>query len=140
MGFSLDIKELEDYRKDLSIFGKIEFDNFLKKFLLEQANRILAKTKKKTPVDTGALINAWELGPIEGSGTDIFVEIKNPMEYATYVEYGHRIVGHGSSVGIELGWVDGRFMLKKSIDEIQAQLPSRYEKAFNAFCKERGLV
>ena len=140
MGFSLDIKELEDYRKKLSIFGKIELDDFLKKFLLEQANRILGKTKKKTPKITGTLRNAWELGPIESSGTDIFVEIKNPMEYATYVEYGHRVVGHGSSVGIEFGWVDGRFMLKTSIDEIQAQLPSRYEKAFNAFYKERGLA
>lgn len=140
MGFSLDYSELKKFNDDLSIFGKIEFEQFLKSFLLEQANRVLAKTKKKTPKDTGALRSAWELGPIEGSGTDIFVEIKNPMEYATDVEYGHRIVGHGSSVGIELGWVEGRFMLKTSIDEIMAKLPSRYQKEFHNFCKERGLA
>lgn len=139
MGFSLDYSELKKFNDDLSIFGKIEFEQFLKSFLLEQANRVLAKTKKKPPKDTGALRSAWELGPIEGSGTDIFVEIKNSMEYATDVEYGHRIVGHGSSAGIELGWVEGRFMLKTSIDEIQRKMPSRYEKAFNAFCLEKGI-
>lgn len=137
MGFSINYKELSSYLVSITSMQK-EFNEFLKKFLLEMAERILARVKRKdrTPVDTGELRRSWELGEVQGEGQNISVEILNGMEYATYVEYGHRIVVNGS----EVGWYEGRFMLKISIDEVRKQMPLRYEKEFKTFCMEHNLL
>ena len=135
MGFSVDYKELSTYISSITVMKK-EFHRFLRKFLLEMAERIIARVKPRTPVDTGALKNSWELGDIQGEGESISVEILNGMEYATDIEYGHRIVINGS----EIGWYEGRFMLKISIDEIRRQIPARYQAEFKKFCIEHRLA
>ena len=135
MGFDLNMKELIEYSKKLadSVDG---FGDFLKSFLIEMANRIIAKTKyPRTPKDTGALRNAWCVGNVKHSGKNLYVELKNPMEYASFIEYGHRIVRGG----VEVGWYEGRFMLKISIDEVKAQMPLRYRKQFHDWCKMKGI-
>ena len=129
MGFNLDINEFKAYNQSIMSFQN-DFNQFLKDLLIEMAERVIARTKPRTPVDTGALRNAWQLGEIKSTGKDISVEILNPMEYATEIEYGHRVVHNG----IEVGWYNGRFMLKISIDEIQKQMPSRYEQELKKFC------
>lgn len=134
MGFSCDFRELKNYTIATKFFAD-DFNYFLRNFLAEMANRVIAKTKPRTPVDTGALRGAWQLGNISGVGENLEIEIMNPMEYATYIEYGHRIVRNG----IEIGWYEGRFMLKISIDEVRAQMPSKYRNAFYKFCKEKGI-
>ena len=134
MGFDLNMKELVEYSKKLA--GSVDgFDDFLKGFLIEMANRIIAKTKPRTPKDTGALRGAWFIGDVKHSGKSFYVELKNPMEYATFIEYGHRIVRGG----VEVGWYEGRFMLKISIDEVKAQMPLRYRKKFHDWCKMKGI-
>ena len=107
MAFSINYKELSAYVSSITLM-KNDFNKFLREFLLEIADRIIARVKPRTPVDTGTLRRSWELGDIQGSGKNISVEILNEMEYATDIEYGHRIVVHGS----EVGWYEGRFMLK----------------------------
>lgn len=49
------------------------------------------------------------------------IEIINPVEYASYVEFGHRTANHK-------GWVNGRFMLTISEQEIQQAAPAIIEK------------
>lgn len=132
--FKVDFSDLEKLKESLEISER-DFDGFLRNFLVEMANRVIAKTKPRTPKDTGALRNAWQLGNISGNGKEISVEILNPMEYATEIEYGHRIVRNG----VEVGWYEGNFMLKISMDEVDRQMPARYKKQFNAFCVLRGL-
>ncbi len=134
MGINIDYKELSAYASSITVMKK-DFNKFLRKFLLEMAERILARVKPRTPVDTGELKRSWELGEVQGMGKNISVEILNGMEYATDIEYGHRIVVDGS----EVGWYEGRFMLKISIDEIRKQMPARYQVEFKKFCKEHGL-
>ena len=138
MGFTVDFSEFEKLQKQFKNLEK-DFDGFLRDFLIEMAERILSKTVPKTPEDTGALKGAWKLGNISGSGRDIYVEILNPMEYATDIEYGHRIVAGTGENKKEVGWYNGKFMLKTSIDEIQQQMPLRFEKEFKAFCKKHGI-
>ena len=138
MGFVIDFSEFDRFQKEMKSMDK-DFNRFLEDFLLEMAQRIIAQTKPKTPVDTGALRNAWTLGAIRGSGKEISVEILNPMEYATDIEYGHRIVAGTGENKKEVGWYDGRFMLKTSIDNIQAQMPLRFERDFQRFCKQHGI-
>lgn len=135
MGLSIDYKELSAYVSSITVMKK-DFNKFLRKFLLQMADRILARVKPRTPVDTGELKRHWELGEVQGEGKNISVEILNGMEYATDVEYGHRVVRNG----VEVGWAEGRFMLKISIDEIRKQMPARYQLEFKKFCKEHGLI
>lgn len=143
MGFSIDFKNFDKFVKSMNTMER-DFNNFLQKFLIQMANRVIAKTKSKQAghegeefkaYDTGAMTNAWQLGNISGSGKNLEVEILNPMEYATDIEYGHRIV-RGNT---EVGYYNGRFMLKTSIDEIKAQMPARYDEEFKKFCEKRGL-
>lgn len=53
------------------------------------------------------------------------------MEYSSYVEFGHSTPSGG--------WVDGYFMLTISISEVERALPSRFNKEFKQFLKERGV-
>ena len=138
MGFSVDFSGLEKLVKDMKI-TETDFNQFLYDFLLEMAYRIIAKTKPKTPVDTGALRNAWTITEIIGEGEELAVVLSNPMEYATEIEYGHRIVVGTGENKREVGWYNGIFMLRTSIDYIQKQMPARYNKAFKAFCAAHGI-
>lgn len=54
------------------------------------------------------------------SGNTYMVEIINPVEYASYVEFGHRTVSGG--------WVEGRYMLTISEEKLKRIAPSVLEK------------
>ena len=96
------------------------------------AERVVAKTKERTPVDTGALRESWQIGKVQGDGVNLSIEILNGMEYASYVEWG-RAARNG-------GWVDGRYMLTLSMNEIIKQMPYRFERDFANFCKQLGIA
>lgn len=138
MGFAVDFSQFEKLIKDMKATEK-DFNKFLYDFLLRMANEVLRETKPKTPVDTGALKNAWTLGSITGSGRDIAVEIINPMEYATDIEYGHRLVKGKGADKVEVGWFNGVFMLKTSIDNVISKMPAAYDIAFKQFCQSHGI-
>lgn len=65
---------------------------------------------------------------ISHSGNMYVVEIINPVEYASYVEYGHRTANHK-------GWVPGRFMLKVSEQELREIAPAVLENRIKKFLK-----
>ena len=60
------------------------------------------------------------------------IEIVNPVEYAPYVEYGHRqevgrfVPAIGKS--LKRGWVEGKFMLTISSQEVQRDAPRILEQ------------
>lgn len=54
------------------------------------------------------------------------IEIVNPVEYASYVEYGHRTRNHK-------GWVQGRFMLTISEEHIQKIVPELLAQRLKTF-------
>lgn len=147
MGFSIDFSELEKLVRDMKITEQ-DFNGFLRDFLLRMAQEIVKETKLKQSghygeefkaFDTGAMTNAWKLGEISGSGKDIAVVIENAMEYATDIEYGHRIVVGTGENKREIGWYDGKFMLKTSIENVQRKMPAAYDIAFKEFCKSHGI-
>lgn len=121
-----DFSQLENLKKYYARVAK-EFNQFLEDFLFEQAMRALRKIKLRTPVDTGALRNAWtvESGVVK-KGNTLIVVIKNPLEYASFIEYGHTKQNR-------IGWVDGYFMATISIQEVQDAMPKRFDKAFKDF-------
>ena len=103
----------------------------------ELAARLLAKVVKRTPVGQypsgsgkvgGTLRRGWTAGKDQNAtayakslkihhfGGTYVIEIVNPIEYASYVEFGHRTRNHK-------GWVEGKFMLTISEQEIQSIAP-----------------
>lgn len=62
------------------------------------------------------------------SGNTYTVEIINPVEYASYVEFGHRTVSGG--------WVEGRYMLTISEEKLKTISPAVLEKMLLKKLKE----
>lgn len=87
------------------------------------AQLAIRKVKKMTPVDQGDLRDNWKYDVIKKSSSFIIV-IYNQMEYASFVEKGHRIVVAGKTVG----WVEGRFMLKLTEEEMERIAPNMWKR------------
>lgn len=66
---------------------------------------------------------------VEHIGESFKIEIINPVEYASYVEYGHRTRNHK-------GWVQGRFMLTISEQEVQEIAPNVLASKIEKFIGE----
>lgn len=112
---------------------------FIEACAKELAARLLAKVIKRTPVGQyphrvgGTLRRGWTAEQqqdvasyvaslnVTKSGDAYEIEIVNPVEYASYVEFGHRTRNHK-------GWVEGKFMLTISANEVQQAAPSILEK------------
>lgn len=70
--------------------------------------------------------------PVQKTGEEYSVQIVNPVEYASYVEYGHRQKSgrYVAALGKRLksGWVEGKYMLTNSEKEINKIAPKLVEK------------
>lgn len=121
----------QEYVKWVKALGETEkeFRKWLEQFLIRQAYRVLAKGKPRTPVDTGFLKNSWYVGDITWIGNNLQVEIGLSAEYASYVEYD----------GITRDY-KGKYMLTISIDEVQRQIPARFNQEWLEFVQSKGVV
>ena len=146
----LDYKELVKLKERIVLFGDpTQMDQFLTSCAKELAARLLAKVIKRTPVGQyeegsgktgGTLRRGWTAGnssnaqsyanslKVSKVGNDYVIEIINPTEYASYVEFGHRTRNHK-------GWVEGKFMLTISEDEIRKSAPRILEKKLKDYLK-----
>ena len=79
-----------------------------------KGNRVVGKVG-------GTLRRGWDVGTITKQGTMYMVDVINPVEYASYVEFGHRTRNH-------TGWVKGHFMLTISEEELKRDAPMVLEK------------
>lgn len=135
-------KQLEEFKKKLEKLQQADMQKFCEAAAKELAARLLAKVIRRTPVGQypegsgmtgGTLHHGWTGGtkksgaswanslPINKQGDTYVIDIINPTEYATYVEFGHRTRGHK-------GWVPGRFMLTESEIELDRAAPGILEK------------
>lgn len=138
----VNFSEMEQFRKKVEqSFSKSQVDLFIESCAKELAARLLAKVIKRTPVGQypknsgkkgGTLRRGWTGGKeMDGSAYAktlkvqhrkgaYVIEIVNAVHYAPYVEFGHRTRGGK-------GWVEGKFMLSVSEEEIQASAPKILE-------------
>jgi hypothetical protein len=135
-----------------------DIDRFCSEVAKELAARLLAKVIKRTPVGVyeeagkkgGTLRRGWTTQQ-SGSGSEglktrgasqyvdtlkvhhyggyYVIEITNPVEYASYVEFGHRTANHK-------GWVNGKFMMTISEKELDQQAPAIIQKKLKQYLKE----
>lgn len=139
----VDIRKLQGFRNNLEKhFNSNEMHTFMESCAKELAARLLAKVVKRTPVGQypksagkkgGTLRRGWTGGKTGGAsgyvnslkvhtfGGNYVIEIVNPVEYASYVEFGHRTRGGK-------GWVEGKFMMTISEQEVQRDAPKILEK------------
>lgn len=130
MGF--DYAEFEQFRNNFAKLTR-EFDSWIHRFLLQEGMRFIAEVKPRTPVDTGDLRNHWKLDGITREGDTLRVWFVNPMEYATFVEYGHaKPYKSGASPG-SADWVEGYFMMTVSLEIVLRNMPARFNRQFEAF-------
>lgn len=135
---NVDFRDLEKFRQNLEKnLDSKQIQLFIEACAKELAARLLAKVIKRTPVGQypkssgkkgGTLRRGWTNG--EGKAAHEYadslkvnhfddtyvIEIINPVEYAPYVEFGHRTRNHE-------GWVEGKFMLTISEQEIERDAP-----------------
>lgn len=138
---------LRDFQQKLERINQGEVDAFLEDCTKELAARLLRMVIKRTPVGQypkgtgkkgGTLRRGWTGNQrqaagsyvdnltIRHEGNNYIIEIVNPVEYASYVEYGHR-TANGS------GWVDGRFMMTISENDLKTIAPKVLENKLKKF-------
>lgn len=134
-GGNVDFRELQEFRRKMEAsLNDDQINDFIESCAKELAARLLAKVIKRTPtrkpencppgVKGGTLRRGWTGGKTQSGkayadslrvnhyGNTYVIEVVNPVEYASYVEFGHRTRNHE-------GWVEGKFMLTISEQEVQ---------------------
>ncbi|MED3553996.1 HK97 gp10 family phage protein [Cytobacillus praedii] len=156
----VDYRQLQRIQKKIEKLEHADFDKFCQSAAKELAARLLSKVIRLTVTGQypegsgkvgGTLRRGWttkthqeaESGSGRGGNAVSFAEdlrvtkrgsvyeiqVINPVEYASYVEYGHR-TRNGK------GWVQGRFMMTISADEVERQAPQILEKKLTKFLKD----
>ena len=147
---NFDSSQMRKLQRNLEKLQSANIDAFCEECAKELAARLLAKVIKRTPVGDysgdsytcasgehhkghkvsgktgGTLRRGWTIGEIRKQGNVYKVEIVNLVEYASYIEYGHRTANHK-------GWVKGHFMMTISEQEVQTIAPRVLEAKIKKF-------
>ncbi len=153
-----DFRELQRLQEKIDRLQGEDVNAFCESCAKELAARLLAKVIRRTPIgqyeagsgktggtlrrgwtakshqeaQTGGTTNAKTYAnslQITKTGDTYQVEVINPVEYAPYVEFGHRTRNHQ-------GWVPGRFMLTISEKELESQAPKVLERKLMQYLGE----
>lgn len=142
---NFNIDGLKKFRDELNKLQ--DPDKFVEACAKELAARLLWMVVKRTPVGEypkssgkkgGTLRRGWtgekrssaqnyaDSLTVHHFGDTYVIEIVNPVEYASYVEYGHRTANHK-------GWVKGKFMMTISEQELEKIAPKVLENKIKKY-------
>ena len=119
-GYNFEIKGIDDFLKGIDNIQN-NFHGDLQRLIEKHGGILLRNTKMKTPVDTGQLRRSWEL-----EKGDLYVKLYNNVEYAQFVEFGHRTRGGKS-------YVEGVYMLKKTFEKTEEKFTNDLEKLLKKY-------
>lgn len=131
----VDLKSLKSFQQGLKKMNDSQRQQWNEAAIKELAARLLRKVIKRTPVGQypagsgktgGTLRKSWTVGKVIKMGNTYTIEVINPTEYAPYVEFGHRTANH-------TGWVEGKFMLTISEQELQKDAPQILTNKLKSF-------
>jgi len=128
-GGRVDYRQLKAFERKLAKLAKTDYKKFCEDAAKELAARLLGKVIRRTPVKDGTLRRGWTIGQVKQNGAIYEIEVINNTEYAQYVEFGHRTSNHQ-------GWVNGRFMMTISADQVEQQAPAILERKLFNMLKE----
>lgn len=153
-----DYKQLQKLRDNLARLQSMDLDRFCTQVSKELAARLLALVIPRTPVGQypkaigkkgGTLRRGWTAKtqeeaasggksdakayanalPVFKRGRTFYIQVINPVEYASYVEFGHRTPGGD-------GWVPGQYFLTLSEQDLERIAPALIEKKLEALLRE----
>lgn len=139
-------KELVQFTKQVEQLNNEKKDEFLESCCKELAARLLAKVIKNSGPErfkesTGTFRRGWTGGQnknasayanslnIKKVGNKYQIDIINPVEYASYIEYGHRTRDHK-------GWVQGHYILTIAETELNNMSDAILQKKLEKFMKK----
>ena len=115
----------------------------------ELGARLLRDVVKNTPVGIypketgkqgGTLRRAWKVTSPKLKTGGCVLNVINPTEYASYVEYGHRqepgryVPALGKR--LKASWVDGRLMLTRAEDRLKRQAQTIVDKKVQKYMED----
>lgn len=115
---------------------KKQFPTVKKKFMIMETGKLVENIVERTPVDTGRLRAAWRAQDPRIDGDVWVISCSNNVEYAEFVEYGHRWVRRGfRSIKLEdynpetdkTGFTKGRFMARDGTEETAKGTDERWK-------------
>lgn len=140
---------IEQYRKELKAMLN-DIEEIDKKVLNKAVGVGIAEAKKLTPVGVysnevnfttkdgkevrfttnqtkvgGHMRRSWGVSRTKKSGKSVSKELFNTAEYASYVNYGHRIVSNKKTKG----FVKGKFILERAIAKVEKTMVAEFNKA-----------
>ena len=148
---SANYKQLSKFAKDIERLNAQQKEEFLEACCKELAARLLQKVINNTISDTGTLRRGWTVDTHEDAasgkrvgvkdwcdsvqvkkqGNTYILDVTNPVDYASYYEYGHRTIN-----GAGVGWVEGHFVLTIAEAELNAVTDGILAKKLQKYLKE----
>ena len=144
-----DFEQLRELQERLQKLQSIDLNKFCEDASKELAARLLALVIPRTPVgdypketgkEGGTLRRGWTAGkettpgayakslPVEKSGNYYIIRVINPVEYASYVEFGHRTVNGG--------FVEGQYFLTSAEAILENEKDRILERELTKYLKE----
>ena len=133
----VDFKELQDFQEKVAKLNDEQVDAFFKDTTNQLALRFYARVVKGTPVGEypkssgkkgGTLRRGWKItSTAKHKFMKYEADVTNLVEYASYVESGHRTRNGG--------WWEGRFYQKKAEDLTREEAPKIINKQLDELLK-----
>lgn len=122
-----------DYCKEVVVTANRDSKNHNKGDVYRKKVNIGGKTgdtlrKGWTGGEKSSAQNYAESLPVHHLGDTYIIDITNPVEYAPYVEYGHRTADHKK-------WVKGQFMMTISEQELERIAPKVLESKIEKYLR-----
>lgn len=119
------------WEKQLGKMIEEKYPAEFKKMVFQVASQVQLLAKEKTPVKSHHLQDGWEVGKIKKIGNEYFVEVVNNVDYAEFVNYGHRLK--------DGTYKEGVFMLDLALAEVEEQLPTALKAWLEDFIANNDL-
>lgn len=130
MSTRYEVGGLNALEKTLASIIEHKYPAEFEKLVLQMAYELQGSCKDLTPVVTSRLKDGWRVGKIKRKSGGLYVEVYNNVEYAEFVNYGHRT---------GKGFKEGKFMLEISMQKLSERLTPFLKQWINNFIKEHGL-
>lgn len=139
--FEFDFREVVEFKEKIEALADSDIDNFIKLATNELAGELMRLAVNKTPVDSGELRRRWRMTRVKKIANGYEVRVINPVEYASFVEKGHRQTPgrYVPAIGKKLkkSFVQGKFFLKNSEIELESNHKALIENKLRRFLEDR---
>lgn len=132
------IQKLEELQADIQEAGKRVTNRAIQEGKRETEERTPTRENPKEggiTIQGGTLKKGWEKTPVKRVGNGWKGEFYNNVEYGPYVNFGHRIVRNG----VTIGYAPGKFFLEAGVqfmeNHLQQYWKEEVEKAKRKFEK-----